>query len=49
MLKVKGCTTMVRKAGTADVMRVQSRCPASPIIMAPTNTSTGEVHTWGRA
>lgn len=41
--------TMVRKAGTADVMLVQSMCPASPIIMAPTRTKTGAVVTGGSA
>ena len=49
MEKVKGCMTMVRNAGTAEVILVQSRCDASPIIMAPTSTSTGEVVKGGRA
>ena len=39
----------MRKAGTAEDILVQSRCDASPIIMAPTSTSTGEVVKGGRA
>jgi hypothetical protein len=37
----------VRKAGTAVGMDVQLMCPASPIIIAPTSTSTGDVATEG--
>lgn len=49
MLKVKGWMTMVKKAGMAVIMLLQSMWVDSPIIMAPTSTSTGAVATWGMA